>query len=73
MRKITADYIYPVNVVPIENGVVHISDSGEILFVGNQRNGDEHYFLFLARFICFTQGIYLCYYFFFNWSNNNKI
>jgi len=44
MRKITADYIYPANAESIENGVVHISDSGEILFVGNQRSGDEQYF-----------------------------
>jgi len=44
MRKITADYIYPVNMVPIKNGVVHISDSGEILYVGDSLEGDEEYY-----------------------------
>ncbi len=44
MRKITADYIYPVNIAPIKNGVVHISDSGEILYVGSLRKGDEEYY-----------------------------
>ena len=44
MRKLTADYIYPANISPIKNGVVHISDSGEILFVGSRRQGDEEYY-----------------------------
>ena len=44
MRKITADYIYPINAAPIKNGVVHISDSGKIVYVGNLRKGDEEYF-----------------------------
>ncbi len=44
MRKITADYIYPVNIPPIKNGVIHISDDGEIIDIFETRNGDEEYY-----------------------------
>ncbi len=43
MRKITADYIYTMASPPIKNGVVHIADSGEIIFIGESRQGDEEY------------------------------
>ena len=38
MRKITADYIYPVSQEPIENGVVIIDDNGKILSIGERKN-----------------------------------
>ncbi len=44
MRKLTADYIYTMNGSPIKDGVVHVSDSGEIIFIGNLRQGDEKYY-----------------------------
>lgn len=44
MRKITANLVYPINSAPIPNGVVHISDSGEILYIGNISDGDEEHY-----------------------------
>lgn len=41
MRKITADYIFPINTAPIKNGVVHIDDNGNILEINSSRKGDE--------------------------------
>jgi cytosine/adenosine deaminase-related metal-dependent hydrolase len=38
MRKISADYIYPVNSDPIENGVVVIDQEGKILEIGKREN-----------------------------------
>lgn len=36
MRKITADYIFPVSSAPIKNGVIEVNDKGEILKVGKR-------------------------------------
>ncbi len=41
MRKITANYIYPVTSAPIKNGVIVISKSGEILEIGNRSDFNE--------------------------------
>lgn len=44
MRKISADYIFPVSSEPIKNGVVSISDDGTILAVESSISGaTEHY------------------------------
>lgn len=36
MRKITADYIFPVSSAPIKNGVIEVNDKGEIIKIGAQ-------------------------------------
>jgi cytosine/adenosine deaminase-related metal-dependent hydrolase len=44
MRKISADYIFPVSSEPIKNGVVSISDDGTILALESSISGaTEHY------------------------------
>ncbi|MEZ4886943.1 MAG: amidohydrolase family protein [Chitinophagales bacterium] len=40
MRKITADYIFPVNVAPIEKGVIVTDDNGKILQIEERVNHD---------------------------------
>jgi cytosine/adenosine deaminase-related metal-dependent hydrolase len=35
MRKIAAPYIFPVSSKPIKNGILHVSDNGEILDIIN--------------------------------------
>ena len=40
MRKITADYIFPVSSAPIENGVVVVDETGKILSVDQQKDHD---------------------------------
>ena len=39
MRFLTADYLYPLNTSPIKEGVLQLSDTGEILNVFENRNG----------------------------------
>jgi cytosine/adenosine deaminase-related metal-dependent hydrolase len=39
MRKIAAPYIFPIVSPPIRNGVIHISDSGEIIDIIENANG----------------------------------
>lgn len=39
-RRITADWVYPVDAAPIERGVVEVDESGKIVAIGPQR-GDE--------------------------------
>jgi len=41
MRKITADYIFPVSSEKIKNGVITINDAGEILAVDARSNHNE--------------------------------
>ncbi len=41
MRKITADWVFPVSSEPIKNGLVTVNDQGEILSVG-QFNPQDH-------------------------------
>ncbi len=41
MRKITADYIFPVSQLPIKNGVVIIDDKGEILSVRERKSFED--------------------------------
>ena len=44
MRKISADYIFPISTEPIKNGVITIEDDGTIIDVqGNNQNASEHY------------------------------
>jgi len=44
MRKISADYIFPVSSDPIKNGSITISDDGTILALESENNGaTEHY------------------------------
>jgi len=40
MRKITADYLFPVSSEPIKNGVVTVDNDGKILAVSNQEQHD---------------------------------
>ncbi len=40
MRKITANYIFPVSAEPVKNGVVVVSKNGEILSVDKRENHD---------------------------------
>jgi len=40
MRKITADYIFPVSEAPIEKGVVVIEENGQILSIDNRKDHD---------------------------------
>lgn len=40
MKKLTADYIFPVNSAPIRNGVVVLDDHGKILALDNRENHD---------------------------------
>ena len=37
MRFLTADYLYPLNISPIKEGVLQISDLGEVLAIFNNR------------------------------------
>ena len=37
MRFLTADYLYPLNIPPIKEGVLQISDLGEVLAIFNNR------------------------------------
>ena len=41
MRKISADYIFPVSKKPIQNGVVVLDDNGKILSVDSREEHDE--------------------------------
>jgi len=41
MRRITADYIFPIHQAPIKNGVVIVDDYGKILQLGKRANFDE--------------------------------
>lgn len=41
MRKISADKIFPVSSVPIENGVIIIDENGKILKIDERKNYDE--------------------------------
>ena len=41
MRKISADYIFPVSKKPIQNGVVVLNDNGKILSVDSREDHDE--------------------------------
>jgi aminodeoxyfutalosine deaminase len=41
MRKITADYIFPVSQPPIKNGVVIIDEGGKVLSVDERKNYDD--------------------------------
>lgn len=40
MKKLTADYVFPVNSAPIRNGVVVLDDHGKILALDNRENHD---------------------------------
>ncbi len=40
MRKLTADYIYPVSSGPLQNGVVIVDDTGKILQIDKRENHD---------------------------------
>ena len=40
MRKLTADYIYPVSSGPLQNGVVIVDDAGKILQIDKRENHD---------------------------------
>ena len=39
MRKITADYIFPVSSAPIKEGVIIVDDNGKILSIDSR---DQH-------------------------------
>lgn len=41
MRKITADWIYPISQTPIKEGVVIIDDAGKVLQLDDRSNHDE--------------------------------
>lgn len=41
MRKITADYIYPVSSAPIEKGVIVINEQGEIVEIGQREDYEQ--------------------------------
>lgn len=41
MRKISADWIFPVTSSPVENGVIVIDDEGRILQISERKNFDE--------------------------------
>ncbi|MGK0363706.1 MAG: cytosine/adenosine deaminase-related metal-dependent hydrolase [Saprospiraceae bacterium] len=41
MKKITADYVFPIASEPIKNGVVVVDDAGKILAVDERKNHDE--------------------------------
>ena len=41
MRKITADYIFPIHQKPIKNGVVEIDKDGTIIQLGRRVDFDE--------------------------------
>ena len=44
MRKISADYIYPISLEPIKNGMITIDDDGTILNVESDNLGTtEHH------------------------------
>ena len=36
--KLTADYLYPLHISPIKEGVLQISDEGEVLHIFHKRN-----------------------------------
>ena len=38
MRFLTADYLYPLHTLPIKEGVLQISDSGEVISIFNKRS-----------------------------------
>ena len=40
MKKITADWVYPIASEPIENGVVILDDDGKILALDHRDNHD---------------------------------
>jgi cytosine/adenosine deaminase-related metal-dependent hydrolase len=42
-RRFTADYIFPVNVKPIKEGVVELDAEGNIMEISAKRRGDETY------------------------------
>lgn len=42
MRQLTADYIFPIASEPIKNGVITISDNGEIIDISNSSTPDSH-------------------------------
>ena len=39
MRFLTADYLYPLNITPIKEGVLQISNKGEIINIFKDRDG----------------------------------
>ena len=41
MKKISADWVYPITSAPIENGVVILDDSGKILAIDHRHNHDS--------------------------------
>lgn len=41
MRKISADYIYPISSEPIKNGVITIDDDGVIIDVSNEKDSTD--------------------------------
>jgi len=41
MRKISANYVFPISSVPIKNGVVIVDDAGKILAVDEAKNHDK--------------------------------
>jgi len=41
MKKITADYIFPITSEPIENGVIEIDDNGRIIAIGKRSDYKE--------------------------------
>ena len=41
MRKITADYLFPVSAAPIKNGVLIINDNGKILGIDSRENHSD--------------------------------
>lgn len=41
MKKISADWVYPITSAPIENGVVILDDAGKILAIDHRQNHDS--------------------------------
>ncbi len=52
MRKIAAHYIFPINDKPIKRGLLTLSDSGEILSIGQLGEGEEESVEFYNGILC---------------------
>lgn len=52
MRKISADYIYPISSEPIKNGVIHFDEDGTILKVGSKESGNTDDIEYFKGIIC---------------------
>ena len=52
MRKVSADYIYPISSEPIKNGVITLDDEGVVLNVGNNKDGDNSGVEYFQGIIC---------------------